>query len=66
MAGANEVQQRRMCSDIKETHEMADMLLHPPSFTDPLQLYSSVSNPLEALEYSALFSKYEKMHKAGY
>ena len=46
---------------------MADMLLHPPNFTDKLALYSNKSASLSELEdYDMLYQKYEKMHKAGY
>lgn len=48
-------------------HEMADMLLHPPSFTDKLSLYSNKNASASELDdYDNLYQKYEKMHKAGY
>jgi len=56
-----------MCKDIREMHEMADMLLHPPSFSDKLALYSNKSASASELDdYDKLYHKYEKMHKAGY
>lgn len=48
-------------------HEMADMLLHPPTFSDKLSLYSNKSATASELDdYEKLYLKYEKMHKAGY
>ena len=48
MTGRNEAQHGRICNDIRDMHEMADMLLHPPAFGDRLYLYSDVrSSPTE-------------------
>lgn len=36
----NEAQQQSICSNIKEMHEIADMILHPPEFSKDLYLSS--------------------------
>lgn len=46
---------------------MADMLLHPPNFSEKLSLYSNKSASASELdEYDKLYKKYEKMYQAGY
>jgi hypothetical protein len=55
-----------MCEDIREMHEMADLLLHPPAFGDPLQLYSTAaSNSLEEEEFQSLMGRYDRMFREG-
>ena len=67
MTSRNEAQHDKICDDIRQMHEMADMLLHPPSFNDRLTLYDNrPSGPNEEEQYNALFKKYEKMHKSGH
>jgi hypothetical protein len=34
-----------MCEDIKEMHEMADILLNPPSFGSDIYLYNPQYQP---------------------
>lgn len=59
MTGRNEAQHGRICNDIRDMHEMADMLLHPPAFGDRLYLYSDVrSSPSEEEEYKMVLKKY--------
>jgi hypothetical protein len=48
MTGANESQRKKTCAEIRDMHEMADILIHPPSFSKDLYLSSNTkANPLE-------------------
>lgn len=48
MTITNETYEKAVCSDIKEMHEMADILMHPPPFGKDLYLnFKELPQPAE-------------------
>ena len=66
MTMINESAHKHATATLKEMHEMADLLMHPPDFQSRLELYSQQPpTPSEKEEFDKLLERYQEMARTG-
>ena len=67
MTLTNEAQQAAICMDLKEMHEIADILMDPPAFGKDLYLSSKQPpSPAEAEELAQIYAHYQQLYRSGH